>query len=221
MANNYRLILQSGLEMGTEYPLEKPELFLGRDLNNDLVINDAEVSRRHARLVLEGATYRIEDLGSTNGTFIRGQRILAPYLLTPSEVITFGEKVVLRFEVTSSDPNATVVAQRTPVQTAQPAVTPFVPPPAPPMAVTPPIAPASAQAYKPIQAAPAYQPIAATPPIQPAPPKKKSKAVLILLIVLGIILLFCVIPWIIIDATSSYCSLFPGILNMLFTGACP
>jgi hypothetical protein len=42
-----------------------------------------------------------------------------------------------------------------------------------------------------------------------------------LLILAGVIVLFCVIPLIIVDATNSYCTLFPGILNMLFTGACP
>lgn len=228
MASTYRLIMQSGTSMGTEYPLEKTELILGRDMGNDLVINDPEVSRRHLRLVLEGIAYRIEDLGSTNGTFIHGQRLSAPVILKPGDIITLGEKVVMRYEVSSPDPNATVVAQRGVNQGTQAAVLRPIAPPqaAPPAAPVPaapiPSAPPPAQNYRPVPAAPAYPPGNMNMPgMAPAAPKKMSKGVLILIIIVGIVLLFCVIPAIIVDATNSYCSLTPGIMNMLFTGACP
>lgn len=218
MASTYRLILQSGTSMGTEYPLEKTELILGRDMGNDLVINDPEVSRRHLRFVLEGVTYRIEDLGSTNGTFIHGQRLSAPVILRPGDIITLGEKVVLRYEVATSDPNATVAVQRGMNQGTQAAVQrPAAPPPSAPIPATPiPAAPPPAQSYQPITAAPVYQ--SGMPPVAA---KKKSKGLIILLVIVGIIVLFCVIPFIIVDLTNSYCSLAPGIMNMLFTGACP
>jgi len=244
MTNIYKLIIQSGTGMGTEYPLEKSELFLGRDQNSDLVINDPEVSRRHLRLVLDGATYRIEDLGSTNGTFIHGQRLTAPALLKPGEVITLGEKIVLHYEVASSDPNATMVVQRgagpsTQVGIQRPVVPPAEnqpPAPAPmpaPVAVhvppapvaapvpTPVIAPPPARVTPPISAVPAYQQPNVQVPRSVAAPKKKSNALVIILILVGILVLFCVVPWIIIDLTNSYCNLFPGILNMLITNACP
>ena len=216
MGSIFRLVLQSGAGAGTEYPLEKDELYLGRDQNNDLVVNDPEVSRRHARLSLEGNTYKLEDLGSTNGTFIRGQRLAGPVLLRPGEVITLGEKVVLRFEMSSSDANATVIAQRGTIPQPQ---KPYTPPPAAP-APAPVVPPAPA----PIPAAPVYQSIPATPVYAPPPqaqPKKKNKALIVILVIVGIIVLFCVIPLIIVDVTNSYCSLFPGIMNMMFTGACP
>ena len=230
MTNTYKLIVQSGTGMGTEYPLEKPELFLGRDLSSDLVINDPEVSRRHLRLVLDGATYRIEDLGSTNGTFIHGLRLTVPALLKPGEVITLGEKIVLRYEVVASDPNATVVVQRAAVPPVQQVQTPVIPPAAvqpPPAAPVPApipapvIAPPPARATPPISAVPAYQQPNVQVPPAGAAPKKKSRALLIILILVGILVLFCIIPWIIVDLTNSYCILFPGILNMLITNACP
>lgn len=227
MANVYKLIIQSGTGTGTEFPLEKSELFLGRDLTSDLVINDAEVSRRHLRLVMDGATYRIEDLGSTNGTFIHGQRLSSPALLKPGEVITLGEKIVLRFEVTSTDPNATVVVQRAsvpPVQQEQRPVPPpaaMQPPMAPPVVPAPVFSPPPAQVAPSISAAPAYQQPRVQVPPPAASPKKKTSALVIILIIVGIMVLFCVVPWIIIDLTNSYCSLFPGILNMLMTNACP
>lgn len=228
MANIYKLIIQSGTGTGTEFPLEKNELFLGRDLTSDLVINDPEVSRRHLRLVLDGATYRLEDLGSTNGTFIHGQRLAAPILLKPGEVITLGEKVVLRYEVISTDPNATVVVQRGVSSNTQQRDTPVVPPAqvqtpvAPPPSVPAPvIAPPAARPTPPISAVPAYQQPAAQVPPAGMAPKKKSSALVIILILVGILVLFCIVPWIIIDLTNSYCNLFPGILNMLITNACP
>jgi pSer/pThr/pTyr-binding forkhead associated (FHA) protein len=224
MANIYKLIIQSGTGMGTEFPLEKNEIFLGRDLTSDLVIDDPEVSRRHLRLVMDGATYRLEDLGSTNGTFIRGQRLAAPALLKPGEVVTLGEKIVLRYEVISNDPNATVVAQRGVSSSTQPgpepvvSSAPVIPPAAPPAPV---IAPPPARVAPQISAVPAYQQPNMQVPPAGTTPKKKPTALIIILILVGIMVLFCVVPWIIIDITNSYCTLFPGILNMLITNACP
>lgn len=239
----FRLILQSGSGAGTEYPLEKTEIFLGRDLSNDVVINDPEVSRRHARLVLTGNTYAMEDLGSTNGTFLRGQRLSAPVLLNPGELITIGEKVFLKFEAVAIDPNATVAAFRRPAsQPVAPVSQPFIPqqPVAPQYIPQQPAAPAYvpqqpvAPQYVPPQqpAAPQYvqqQPVPQAPaPVSPAAPvyhappaKKKSGWLIALLVVVGILLIFCIIPWILIEVTDSYCALFPGIFNSIQPGACP
>jgi pSer/pThr/pTyr-binding forkhead associated (FHA) protein len=221
MTNTYRLILVSGNGAGTEYPLEKTELQLGRDLSNDIVINDAEVSRRHARLILQPEGYILEDLGSTNGTFIRGQRLAAPVVLKPGESITIGEKVNLKYEVLSSDQSATVVVQR---RGAEEIPSPVVQPPVPqPVAMPPPAV---------IPAVPG--PVMVPPPgggmIQPPnapvmgqyPPKKKSKALVIILILLAIVVVFCAIPLVIIDLTKSWCAPFIGdILNLLFgAGTC-
>jgi hypothetical protein len=54
-----------------------------------------------------------------------------------------------------------------------------------------------------------------------APGKKKSGWLVALLVVVGILLVFCVIPWVIIELTNSYCALFPGIFNAIQPGACP
>lgn len=55
--------------------LEKDELVLGRDNGTDLVLPDHSVSRRHARLTRDETGYELQDLGSTNGTFVDGQLI--------------------------------------------------------------------------------------------------------------------------------------------------
>jgi pilus assembly protein CpaF len=72
-------------------------------------------------LQFQGGKYVIEDLGSTNGTYVNGQRLAAPYVLKPGDVVSFGEQIVLAFESSDHDPAATVATSRTAV----------APPPAP------------------------------------------------------------------------------------------
>jgi pSer/pThr/pTyr-binding forkhead associated (FHA) protein len=110
MQSSFRMVMRSGPTVGKVYPLEKGELFVGRDLSNDIVINDPEISRRHSRLFAQGNAYYLEDLGSTNGTFINGQRLMGPAVLRPGDVVTFGERMSLVFESSDFDQDATMVS---------------------------------------------------------------------------------------------------------------
>lgn len=235
MTKSFNLILESGPNSGTEYPLEKEELYLGRDVNNDIVINDAEVSRRHARLVKHGDDYYFEDMGSTNGTFILGQRLSGPVLLTTDTEITIGERVQLRYVAEVFDPSATVISPRRVPQPPEMNVPPAQPQPVAPAPMTP-VPPASVPPTPPTYIPPQFESADLYPPVTPGippsqpvsmnlppaqvPAKKKSKTGIILLIILGVLLVFCVVPWIIVDLTNSWCSLFPGLFNMLQAGAC-
>src|SRR6185436_6684469 len=112
MVSQFQLIMRSGPTPGATFNLEGDQLTIGRDSANEIVINDAEISRRHARLTYQGGKYVLEDLGSTNGTFVNGQRLAGPRVLKPGEVVSFGEQIVLVFEVVSIDPRATVMPPR-------------------------------------------------------------------------------------------------------------
>ena len=112
---SYMLIMRTGPNPGKSFELAKNELYIGRDINNDIVINDSEISRKHARLILQAGGYVLEDLGSTNGSFVNGQRLMGPHVLRPGEMVMFGENVSLAFEA-GYDPDATMVAGA--VQTA-------------------------------------------------------------------------------------------------------
>jgi pSer/pThr/pTyr-binding forkhead associated (FHA) protein len=127
MASQFQLIMRSGPTPGAAYTLEGDQLTIGRDSTNQIVINDAEISRRHARLTFQGGKYVLEDLGSTNGTFVNGQRLAGPRVLKPGEVVSFGEQIVLVFEVTNIDAGATVVSPRATVVPV--ASRPVIPPP--------------------------------------------------------------------------------------------
>lgn len=65
-------------------------LTIGRDPDNDLVIDAPMVSRRHARLIVEGDRTRIEDLGSSNGTYINGERVHGSATVRPGDRIGLG-----------------------------------------------------------------------------------------------------------------------------------
>src|SRR5687767_13274222 len=112
MAPQFQLIMRSGPTPGAAFTLEGDQLTVGRDSTNEIVINDAEISRRHARLTFQGGKYVIEDLGSTNGTFVNGQRLAGPRVLKAGEVVSFGEQIVLVFEMTNFDAGATMVSPR-------------------------------------------------------------------------------------------------------------
>jgi len=141
-SGSYRMTVRQGPVPGKVFDLVKDVLTIGRDMNNDIVINDAEVSRNHGRLTSQSGGYLIEDLASTNGTFVNGQRLIGPKLLNPGDVIGLGETIVIEYSYVA-DAGATVVASAPPPRmmaeppTAPPPAPPPVPEPAPMMAPPP------------------------------------------------------------------------------------
>jgi hypothetical protein len=111
---SYRLVMRTGPNPGKSFPLTKDELSLGRDISNDIVINDAEISRHHAQLYMQAGGFVLEDNGSTNGTFVNGQRLMGPHLLRPGEMVLLGENISLIFEAYQFDPDATVASGAVP-----------------------------------------------------------------------------------------------------------
>lgn len=98
MAPSFVLIMQDGPTPGARTELQRRSLLLGRDPSSDLAVNDVEVSRRHARLIAQSNGYAVEDLGSTNGTFVNGQRIKSAAPLRSGDIIRMGDKVSFVFE---------------------------------------------------------------------------------------------------------------------------
>ncbi|HMQ04535.1 MAG TPA: FHA domain-containing protein [Pyrinomonadaceae bacterium] len=104
------LVIERGDSANTEFQLWAEESNIGRwdadngifpDVDLDSHDPDAKVSRRHARIMYRGNIHMIEDLGSTNGTFLnRGRRLLpgSPQVLTEGDEIIVG-KTFLRFHI--------------------------------------------------------------------------------------------------------------------------
>ncbi|SDH56730.1 FHA domain-containing protein FhaB/FipA [Agrococcus jejuensis] len=70
-----RLVVTGGPRAGLEMDLPATGLTIGRSSGSGLQVKDDYTSSNHARLVLRGDEWRIEDLGSTNGTFVAGRRV--------------------------------------------------------------------------------------------------------------------------------------------------
>lgn len=92
-----------------EVALKIGENLIGRDEDAVVWIDDAAVSRRHARISIDEASAVLEDLGSKNGTYLRGQRIEGPVLLADEDLVTIGPaSMILRIlKQTASTASAT------------------------------------------------------------------------------------------------------------------
>lgn len=109
-APHAKLVIYRGRSVGKEFPLNEDESHIGRwdadggifpDVDLDADDPEAKVSRRHARITKRGEHYYIEDLGSTNGTFVnRGRRLLPGdrQTLHDGDEVIVG-KTFLRFHV--------------------------------------------------------------------------------------------------------------------------
>ncbi|HEX7175707.1 MAG TPA: FHA domain-containing protein [Pyrinomonadaceae bacterium] len=105
-----KLVIHRGRSVGKEFPMSEDETQIGRwdadggifpDVDLDADDPEAKVSRRHARITRRGEQYFVEDLGSTNGTFInRGRRLLPGdrHPLRDGDEVIVG-KTFLRFQV--------------------------------------------------------------------------------------------------------------------------
>ena len=204
MASLFQLIMRTGPTPGAAYTLEGDQMSIGRDSTNEIVINDAEISRRHARLTFQGGKYVLEDLGSTNGTFVNGQRLAGPRVLKAGEVVSFGEQIVLVFEASTFDPAATVASPR--ASAVPSASRPVTPPPPPPSdyAGSVPASPVSSSA---------------------APAAKKMNITPILIGVAVVLLICCCVSvflWVDADATGARWCMFPfNIVTRVMGIACP
>lgn len=89
-----RLVVSEGPLRGTTLPLTSSAILIGRAPSCTLVLDDDYSSSRHARIFPSGDQWVLEDLGSTNGTFIGNQRVSSPTPLSPGTQVRIGQSVV-------------------------------------------------------------------------------------------------------------------------------
>lgn len=90
-AGRLRVTESEVLPVGAAVVLDQPEILLGRDPSAAAVLDgDGFVSARHAIIRMRGGTPMIADLGSTNGTYVNGERIAAETTLRPGDTVAIG-----------------------------------------------------------------------------------------------------------------------------------
>jgi pSer/pThr/pTyr-binding forkhead associated (FHA) protein len=89
------LLFRSGVAKGLRLPIKVPVVNIGRGDYNDIVIGDPSVSTMHAKLQRREAIWILTDLGSTNGTYVEGERLAGEAPLSPGTTLRFGDVIAL------------------------------------------------------------------------------------------------------------------------------
>lgn len=106
------LVGQNGVVADTRWVVNTALVTIGREPDRDIALPDPSVSRLHAQIVRQRDGYFITDLRSSNGTFLNGQQLTAPALLSPGDVLRIGE-FVLRCERATETPTVSGEAANT------------------------------------------------------------------------------------------------------------
>ncbi len=107
---NFKLTYLTEPYQGLTVDFDQAVISVGRAAENDMVVEEPHISGFHARFVQRDGRVFIEDLGSTNGTFVNGKRVKTPMQLTTGDVLQFGTRVQLSFNPQGDLEDRTVVA---------------------------------------------------------------------------------------------------------------
>ncbi len=92
-----KVVIVDGENAGESIPLDGAPLLIGRGPDAAIRLDDDYVSTRHARIAASGDQWFVEDLGSTNGTYLGSQRLTQPTVIQPGSQIRIG-KTTLELE---------------------------------------------------------------------------------------------------------------------------
>ena len=87
------LVAMNRPKEGRRYPLSLSPFYIGRTESNDIMVKDDHVSGQHAKLCFEEGQFWIEDLESTNGTYVNGERIAEKNPLKDEDLIKIGAAI--------------------------------------------------------------------------------------------------------------------------------
>ena len=86
-----KLVVTAGDKVGTEIALAGRQLTLGRASDSDLIVDDEYASTHHAKLVFINGDWLVQDLDSTNGTFLDGQKVTTPLVVPMNTQVRVGQ----------------------------------------------------------------------------------------------------------------------------------
>jgi diguanylate cyclase (GGDEF)-like protein len=86
------LVVIYGMDLGKKYNLDQPTIILGRSSKSDIQIDQESVSRNHAKIVNNGKSILIRDLGSTNGTYVNDE-VVDEHMLRDGDLVKIGRTI--------------------------------------------------------------------------------------------------------------------------------
>lgn len=206
------LYLERGPQPNLRFPLHQLQTTIGRNAGNDLVIVDPEVSRRHAHVLRREGQFTVEDLGSTNGTFVNGVRVSTETPLRDGDTIDLADTVRLRFVITSGYQEEAEVKPAAVAPQPPPVKQPASQPPARVLVNDPPPRPSSELVFSAGDAA-AFPAVSDSLPAQPTAAGRRW---LLGCIGLFALLLLCIGSFLVLDAYDQGRLLYCGPLRPIF-----
>ena len=218
MTETVKLIVKAGGEISKSFDLIKEKSVVGRDPNNDIVIEDIEVSKIHLSITRKENTFQIEDQNSTNGTFLNGKKIRKPATIKNGDLISLGNNIVLEFVYEKFDeiPESPEIPKPSQLDESDQVVATKVE-----KKITDVEKPLNERVdnVEPERINEKDQKKEASN--QEAEDQRKPTWVIILIAALVFFVIFCVIPLIVIEVTNQWCNLFAGFFNSMSPGICP
>lgn len=202
MENLPKLKIRSGSLAGTEWDISRDEFLIGREESCDLVLGNTEVSRKHARIFQFENKFFIEDLDSTNGTFLNGRNLSKPQPLSDGDLVTIGEKNVFEFSFEELITEVTAHSEgklQKPILTQEEIVS----------------------EDELIEEVPQSPEILDEQEEKGGIFNRMTTWQVVLVLVLIFLVIFCLIPFIVIEVTNQWCTLFSGFFNAINPGVCP
>jgi pSer/pThr/pTyr-binding forkhead associated (FHA) protein len=89
-----QLLVTQGALAGTRISLDSRPILIGRADDSTLVLDDDYASTRHARISMQGDEWYVEDLGSTNGTYLDRAKVTGPTRVPPGVPVRIGKTVI-------------------------------------------------------------------------------------------------------------------------------
>lgn len=212
------LVVERGPVPTTQIQLQNDQFTIGRSAGNDLVLADPEVSRRHTRIVRRADGFAVEDIGSTNGTFVNGQRINHLTLLQDGDAIDLGDTVRLRYMSLTSTPDdidtgPLVVTAEKPTQAYTPPAGPAI---EKPVERPRPVAPAAHQPVVAVPVQPQSTPTYPPPPTYAFEEPRRGRGLWVGCGLLIALLLVCAGTFLVLDAYDQGRLLYCGPLASMF-----
>ena len=218
MTDMVKLIVKAGDEISKSFDLITDKCVIGRNPNSDIVIEDIEVSKNHLTITRKGNTYLVEDQNSTNGTFLNGKKLKKPTTIKNGDLIRLGKNQVLEFvhEKTDEIQESPAIPESSQKDESDQSKV---------VKVEEEITRIEKQLKERVDK---VEPKKITKkdqkkktPHQKTEDQKKPTWIIILITALAFIVIFCVIPLIVIEATNQWCNLFAGFFNSMSPGVCP